>query len=148
MTTKQLRAYLREASFASTSNRIELLARYHSYQRRLLQDAGMSVLPEAEDVEDKATSNLVLVMVGEETSNRYMRLVSQKGLDEERDMIWLVHDTHEELKAWGRPGGPSGKLIFKSDAEKSMIALREAPARLHGGLVTPEQPPKGEHASN
>ena len=30
MTTKQLRTYLREASIASTGNRVELLARYHA----------------------------------------------------------------------------------------------------------------------
>ena len=99
-------------------------------------------------MEDKATSNPVIVMIDEDTSNRYMRQVSQKGLGEERDMPWLVHDMHDDLKAWGRPGGPGGKLILKSDAEKPMIALREAIARLHGGVVTPEQPPKGEHASN
>ena len=29
-----------------------------------------------------------------------------------------------------------------------MVALREALAKIHGGLITPEQPPKGEHATN
>ena len=61
----------------------------------------MSVFPEQEDVRDKATSNPVLVMFDEDTGNRYMRLVGQKGLGEEREMRWLVHDMHEELKSWG-----------------------------------------------
>ena len=63
-------------------------------------------------------------------------------------MRWLVQDMHEELKSWGRPGGPNSRLIMKSDSEKPMVALREALARRHGGMVTPEQPPKGESASN
>ena len=28
------------------------------------------------------------------------------------------------------------------------MAVREALARKHGGIISPEQPPKGEHASN
>ena len=41
MTTKQLRDYLKEASIAAIGSRAELLTRYHAYQRRLLQQAGM-----------------------------------------------------------------------------------------------------------
>ena len=108
----------------------------------------MSVFPEQEDVRDKATSNLVLVMFDEDTGNRYMRLVGQKGLGEEREMRWLVHDMHEELKSWGRPGGDTSRIIIKSDSERPMVAVREALAKLHGGMVTPEQPRKGESASN
>ena len=63
-------------------------------------------------------------------------------------MKWLVQDLHEELKSWGRPGGSASRLIMKSDSERPMVALREALARTHGGLITPEQPPKGESASN
>ena len=55
---------------------------------------------------------------------------------------------HEELKAWGRPGGQGNALLVKTDGEKAIIALREALAKMHGGLMTPEQPPKGEHAAN
>ena len=61
-------------------------------------------------------------------------------------MRWLVQDMHEKLKSWGRPGGPQSQLIMKSDSEKPMVALREALARKLGGMVTPEQPPKGESA--
>ena len=39
-------------------------------------------------------------------------------------------------------------MILKSDGERAIVALREAIAKLHGGSITPEQPPKGEHQSN
>ena len=39
-------------------------------------------------------------------------------------------------------------MIFKSDGEPAIVALREALARCHGGRVTPEQPPRGEHQAN
>ena len=63
-------------------------------------------------------------------------------------MVWLIKDMHEELKSWGRPGGGSNALILKSDGEPAIVAVREAVAQFHGGLVTPEQPPKGEHQAN
>ena len=63
-------------------------------------------------------------------------------------MEWLVKDIHAELKAWGRPGGSDNKIVMKSDGESPIVAVREALARKHGGVVSPEQPPKGEHASN
>ena len=37
---------------------------------------------------------------------------------------------------------------MKSDVEPAIVAVREALARCHGGRVTPEQPPKGEHQAN
>ena len=63
-------------------------------------------------------------------------------------MIWLIKDLHEELKSWGHPGGDQGKITLKSDAEPAIVAVRDALAKTHGGLISPEQPPKGEHASN
>ena len=38
--------------------------------------------------------------------------------------------------------------MMKSDGEPAIVAVREALARKHGGIVSLEQPPKGEHASN
>ena len=60
----------------------------------------------------------------------------------------MVKDLHEELKAWGRPGGQGNSLIVKTDGERAVVAFREALAKEHGGLITPEQPPKGEHVAN
>ena len=55
---------------------------------------------------------------------------------------------HQELKSWGHPGGGQNALILKSDGEPAIVAVREAFARCHGGRVTPEQPPPGEHQGN
>ena len=38
--------------------------------------------------------------------------------------------------------------VIKNDGESPIVAIREALARKHGGTISPEQPPKGEHASN
>ena len=36
----------------------------------------------------------------------------------------------------------------RRDGEPAIVAVREALARCHGGLITPEQPPRGEHQAN
>ena len=77
-----------------------------------------------------------------------MRAVGRKGLGEGKEMEWLIKDLLEELEAWGYPGGGDNKIIMKSDGERSIVAVREALARYHGGQVTPEQPPKGESQAN
>ena len=41
-------------------------------------------------------------------------------------------------------GGSGGNIIVKTDGEASIVALREALAKYHGGVVTPETPPTGE----
>ena len=48
----------------------------------------------------------------------------------------------------GSPGGGRNAIILKSDGEPAIVAVREALARCHGGVVTPQQPPKGEHQAN
>ena len=88
-----------------------------------------------------------IVMLDEETGNKHMRIVDQKGLGTKGEMKWSVQDMHEELKAW-RTGGANQKVILKSDGEPAIVSVREALARIHGGMVTPEQPPRGEHQSN
>ena len=40
------------------------------------------------------------------------------------------------------------RLIIKGDSERPMVVVREALARLQGGMVTLEQPPIRESASN
>ena len=84
-----------------------------------------------------------MVMVDESSGNKYMRSVGHKGLGPDGDNSWLVKDMHQELKAWGHPGGAQNELIMKSDGEPAIVAVREALARCHGGQVTPEQPPTG-----
>ena len=60
----------------------------------------------------------------------------------------MIKDMHQELKSCGHPGGGANAIILKSDGEPAIVAVREALARCHGGRVTPEQPPPGEHQSN
>ena len=59
-----------------------------------------------------------------------------------------MKDAHEELKSWGHPRGDQGHITLKSDGEPASVAVTEAFTKLHGGLISPEQPPKGEHQSN
>ena len=63
-------------------------------------------------------------------------------------MEWLLKDMRDELTSWGHAGGEGGKIILKSDSESSIVAVREALAKRHGGRVVPERPPPGESESN
>ena len=91
----------------------------------------------------------MIVMVDEQTGDKYARAVGQKGLGGgAEDMQWLIGDLHEELKAWGYHGGDGGHVIFKSDNETSIVEVREALARRHGGKVVVDKPPKFESQSN
>ena len=95
----------------------------------------MSDISESEEEgrEDmKASDNPSLVMIDEETGNKYMRMVDQTGLGKEGEMSWVIKDMHEELKAWGRPGGGDNKMIVKSDGESPIVAVCEAFAEKHG----------------
>ena len=74
--------------------------------------------------------------------------VGKKGIGEENEMEWLVKDMSEEMKSWGHQGGDGRHIIFKSDGERSSVALRTALAKFHGGKVVPEDPPRGESQSN
>ena len=55
---------------------------------------------------------------------------------------------HEDLKSWGHPGGARNAIIMKNDGEPAIAAVRDALARCHGGMLTPQQPPRGEHQAN
>ena len=98
--------------------------------------------------DEKASENLMLLMVDETGGNRYMRAVGRKGLGNNNEMDWLIKDLDEELKPRRYPGGDKEELIFKSDGERSIVAVREALAKYHGGKITPELSPKGESSSN
>ena len=94
--------------------------------------------------DEKNGKNPVLHMKDESTGNRYMRAVGRKGLGEGNEMEWLIKDVSEELKSWGHGGGNGGNIILKTDGEPAIVALRNAIAGYHGGVVTPERPPPGE----
>ena len=90
----------------------------------------------------KASENPLFVMVDEETGDKYVRAVGQKGVGPEGEMDWLIKDISAELKAWGHPGGEGMSLILKSDGERAVVAMREAVAKFHGGRIIPESPAK------
>ncbi len=60
----------------------------------------------------------------------------------------MIKDLSDELKSWGHMSGEGGAIILKCDGEPAICAVRDALAKLHGGKVIPEQPPKGESQSN
>ena len=98
--------------------------------------------------DEKADKNPLIVMVDESTGEKYARAVGKKGIGEENEMEWLVKDMSEEMKSWGHQGGDGGHIILKSDGERSIVALRTALAKFHGGKVVPEDPSRGESQSN
>ena len=83
--------------------------------------------------DEKASRNPLIVMVNEETGDKYARAVGQKGLCPDNDMDWLVKDMDLELKPWGHQGGTGGHIILKSDGEPAIISLRDAIGKYHGG---------------
>ena len=97
---------------------------------------------------ERAAEYPMIVMIDESTDNRYMRAVERKGLGDHKEMEWLILDMSAELKSWGYSGGSQGELIFKSDGEPSIVAIRDSLAKYHGGRITPEQPPPGESQAN
>ena len=98
--------------------------------------------------DEKANKNPLIVMVDESTGDKYARAVGKKGIGEENEMEWLVKDMSEEMESWGHQGGDGGHIILKSDRERSIVALRTAFAKFHGGKVVPEDPPRDESQSN
>ena len=150
LSTHQLRQRLKTAGLSAGGGRKQLIQRYDAFVKETLAEAGLSSPSESEDTdgEEEAKENPTFVMVDGSTGNKFMRLVDQKGLGRKGDLAWLVREAHEELKAWGHPGGGDNAIVLKSDGERAIVALREAIAKRHGGSVTREQPPKGESQSN
>ena len=88
------------------------------------------------------------MIVIEKTNEKYASATRQNGIGTERVMDWVMRDVSEELKLWGHAGGTGGKIIFKCDGESGMVALRDAVAKFHGGVVIPETSAKGASQSN
>ena len=102
----------------------------------------------AGDSDHKAAENPILVMVDEDTGEKFARKGGQKGVGIEGQMDWRSDDLHRELLAWGHAGGAGGQLIIKTDVEPAIVAVRECLARRHGGRIVPEKPAIGEKKSN
>ena len=97
--------------------------------------------------DEKASANPIMVMVDERTSEKYARVVGHKrhGQGPKHE---VAHQRHVELKVWGHTGGTAGNIILKSDGEPACVAVRDAPAKYHGGIVVQEGPAAGESQSN
>ena len=89
-----------------------------------------------------------MMMVDESTGNKYMIAVDHKGLGGQGDNSWLIRDMHEDLKSCGHPGGARNAIALKCVGDPAIVAVREALAKCHGGIVTPQQPPRWEHQAN
>ena len=98
--------------------------------------------------DESACSNPLLVMADERSGARYARAVGKKGLGAGDEMDWLVRDISKTLKSWGHTGGPGGHLIFRSDGEPALMAVKTAVMQYHGGVCIPENPAQGEKAEN
>ena len=98
--------------------------------------------------DDQANKHPMIVMVDDETGEKYARGVSQKGMGEDGEMKWLIDDMQRDLKSWGHPGGESNHMIFKTDGEASIKVVRNRLARQLGGEVVTESPAQGESQSN
>ncbi len=75
----------------------------------------------------------MIVMVDEDTREKYAKAFGHNGLGQEREMVWLSKDMSAELKTWGHPGGEGGHIILKSDGERSIVIVRDALAEHRGG---------------
>ena len=73
--------------------------------------------------DEEAKDNPIIVMVDEQTGEKYSRAAGKKGVGDSGDMDWIIKDMVAELKAWGHCGGNSGHIILKCDNENSIKAL-------------------------
>ena len=77
----------------------------------------------------KAQTNLLLVVLDEDSEAIIVCAVGQKGVQE-----WVVRKVAKELEGWGYGGG---ECIFKSDGEPSIIACKRSIKGLFGGERSP-----------
>ena len=90
----------------------------------------------------EAGTNPMLVMVDEQSGEKYARVVNHKGLKDQANDGWIVADIIEELRTWGHAGGDGGHLIIKSDGESSIRLIVETVAKTMGGRVILEKRPR------
>ena len=88
-----------------------------------------------QDDKTKASPNPTIVMVDEQTGEKFARATGRKGRGDDGDMDWFVSDMEEELRVWGHSGEASCKTV------------RDAVAR-PGGITSLEQAAGGETNSN
>ena len=114
MSTRELQRKLSEMGKSTSGPRHALVKIYHQHaiSEALEGQATPSGASAGEEggasssgARPHASENPMMVMVDESTGNKYMRIVTHKGLGPDGDNSWLVKDMHQELKSWGHPGG-------------------------------------------
>ena len=101
MSTKEIKRKLAEIGRSIEGPRNVLVKRYE----RFVEHEDREDTSEEEVQGPHAAESPMIVMVDEQTGNKYMRAVNHKGLGPDGDASWLVKDMHQELKSWGHPGG-------------------------------------------
>ena len=96
----------------------------------------------------KASANPILVIVDEESGERFARMTGCKGLGESGSMDWLFQEISRTWKSWGHTDGPEQQLIVKFDGEPALVAVCEAAIKYYGGKAIQERPAKGQKAEN
>ena len=87
--------------------------------------------------DEKACKNPVMIMIDEQTGEKYARATGKKGVGVDGELDWLIKDMSDEWKTWGHQGGTGGCLIAKCDNENSILVVRDKVAKYHGGKVIP-----------
>ena len=98
--------------------------------------------------DEKASANPIMVMMDERTGEKHARAAGHKGMSKDQDMEWLIKDMSNELKVWRHPGGTRRNIILNSDGEPVFLAVRDALAKYHGGIVVQEEAAVGESRSH
>ena len=92
--------------------------------------------------------NPMLVVLNEESNEKFARMTGRKGVGEAGECDWLIKELSREMRTWDHAGGPGGRIIPKSDRENVFLSFRNVVARFHGGIIIPEEPPKNDSQSN
>ena len=90
----------------------------------------------------------MLVMVNEDTGDKFAGMSGVKGIGQVGNQDWLLIDAADCLKTWGHTGGNESKLILKSDGERSITAFKNALGKLQGGVVIPEEAARNDSQPN
>ena len=106
MSNKELQKRVREMGQSERGSRpvlVQMYERdiYHNEHSR--GDAGAE--SQAGRAASHASEDPMTVIVDETTGNKYMNVIDHKGLNGDGDSSWLIKDMHQELNAWGSPGG-------------------------------------------
>ena len=101
MSTKELKRKLTKVGRSAEGARNVFVKRSEKYVSPEAQEEFTADICEGEhesqaDRGAHTTGRPMMVMVDEPTGNKYMRVVSHKGLGPDGDATWLIKDMHQE----------------------------------------------------